>query len=278
MRHRNSRRRRAERQEAIRSRVTSTVGVAVIASLITAMSLGGSYAVAATTLANNSVRSIHIVDGTIKGADLSSRLLDRIDNPGPQGPQGPQGPEGPEGPEGPQGPEGPEGPQGPEGPEGPQGPEGPEGPVGPQGPVGLNEVQLSMVVPHGNEVAGCGGTDWQFPVMSGNCVNRGTSLASVGLTAGNYPAAATGRAEFAFLVPTNDTLCFRLNDLTAGQVITGSDTCAANTSSFEALTTYRRTAPFSLPGGVDHRIAYEASSASGNGGFLYSARLIIEWP
>ncbi len=88
------------RLQSVGARLSSTVGIAVVSSVITTMVLTGGYAVATTVLPDNSVSSINIVDGTIRGRDLSALLRDRIGTPGPQGPAGPQGPQGPPGPEG----------------------------------------------------------------------------------------------------------------------------------------------------------------------------------
>ena len=103
-------------------------------------------------------------------------------------------------------------------------------------------------------------------------------IASVGLTADSYPTGSTGRAEFAFLVATGDTLCIRLYDLTADQAIADSESCATNASGSEGLLVLQRSASFALPGGVDHRITWQASSSSGFGGYVFAARLIIDWP
>ncbi len=66
------------RLQSIGARLSSTVGVAIVSSVITTTLLTGGYAVATTFLPDNSVSSINIVDGTIRRGDLSPSLRARI--------------------------------------------------------------------------------------------------------------------------------------------------------------------------------------------------------
>jgi hypothetical protein len=100
-------------------------GVALVASAaVLALAAGGSGAVAASLitsadikdkavkkvdLAENSVVSSKVKDGTLKLKDLGKKANDKINKGGPAGPAGPRGQTGAQGPAGPQGPQGPAG-------------------------------------------------------------------------------------------------------------------------------------------------------------------------
>ena len=103
-------------------------GVALVASAaVLALAAGGSGAVAASLitsadikdkavkkvdLAENSVVSSKVKDGTLKLKDLGKKANDKINKGGPAGPAGPAGARGQAGAQGPAGPQGPQGPAG----------------------------------------------------------------------------------------------------------------------------------------------------------------------
>lgn len=229
------------------TRVTSTVAVAVVSSVVTTMLLAGGYAVASTVLAPNSVSSINIVDGTIRGVDLSARLRGRIDTPGPAGPPGPTGP---------------------------QGPQGPTGPQGPSGVVaGLHEVQIPFPLPADDYILSCGqSAEWHFlPFRTcAGSVGYGALL----IDSADYPADANFRVEYA--VVDNYSLCMRLFDLTDNSPIAESELCfGTDPIPDDNQPLLARTSAVGLPDG-EHLFALQARADSETYGI--SVRLVIEWP
>lgn len=118
--------------------------LAVSAAALVLVAAGGTTAVARSLvgtddLADQSVTSQKIKDGTIHSEDLSQWLAGRIaatPAPGPQGATGPQGAPGPQGERGAQGPQGEPGVAGPRGIKGERGDQGSQGDQGPQGEPG----------------------------------------------------------------------------------------------------------------------------------------------
>ena len=128
----------------------------VVASLALFVALGGS-AYAAVQLSKSSVRSAHIKNGQVKGADLrknavtSKKIKDGSllaqDFGTGQLVAGAPGPQGTRGPEGEPGAGGPQGPQGAQGARGPEGPQGDRGLPGEQGEPGTSPVVAFAQVP-----------------------------------------------------------------------------------------------------------------------------------
>ncbi len=117
----------------------------VTATLALMMAMGGT-SYAAVALQANSVKSIHIADGTIQARDIASdavhsgkvkdgtlRAADFRQGELPSGAAGPQGEQGPKGDQGLPGPKGDQGEQGLPGQQGDQGPQGLTGDTGPKG-------------------------------------------------------------------------------------------------------------------------------------------------
>ena len=119
------------------SRLARRNGVALVALIL---AVGGSsygaHAAATRLLAKNSVRSAHVVDGSLQKADLGKTTLAALRGaPGAQGLQGAAGPAGLPGPQGQSGDPGPQGPKGDPGVQGIQGIQGLQGIRGPTGPA-----------------------------------------------------------------------------------------------------------------------------------------------
>lgn len=233
------------------TRITSTVGIAIVSSAITTMLLTGGYAVASTVLVPDSVTSAHIVNGTIRGADLSPRLSGRIDRPRVSGPQGPQGPPGPPGP--------------------------------PGASAGLHEVQIPLLL--GRELLTCtqGGSDWQ---LMGDCPFPSDRVGgyAVLLDSSDYPATATLRAEYAFSYGSAEGACMRLFDLTDEAAMVESEACGSwppGSWPPESSVVRVSSAPLPLPSGehlIDAQFKYlDPYNANSGTVTAFAIRLIIEW-
>ena len=137
------------------------VGGLLVLGIGPAATAGVQALITGAQIADNTVESRDIKNGTLKRGDISAATFAALrgaagtrgpaGSVGPAGPTGPQGVQGPrgdtgatgsQGPQGVQGPQGAPGEPGPPGPAGPnglpgsQGPSGPQGPTGPQGPMG----------------------------------------------------------------------------------------------------------------------------------------------
>ena len=118
-------------------------------ALFAALGAGTAYAATKVTskqVAKSAIKSKHVKDNALTGADINEGTLElpsTTGGPGVQGPAGPQGPEGavgPRGAAGPQGPAGADGEDGAPGAPGAPGKDGKDGAVGatgPQGPEGI---------------------------------------------------------------------------------------------------------------------------------------------
>lgn len=228
------------------TRITSTVAVAVASSVVTTILLAGGYAVASTALAPNSVTSANIVNGTIRGVDLSERLRNRIRTPGPQGPAGPQGSQGP------------------------------TGPQGPAGPTGLHEVRLGF--PHlTDSEAFCGSghscSDWWFP---GGADEEGADLIALSVDDSDYPTGASVRGDFYWRVWDGEA-CVRLFDLTAQSPLEATEMCHVAPPGGQLLRFSEQSGSSPLPAG-DHRLVWQMRVDSPCCSYMDAASLIIEWP
>ena len=108
---------------ALLALVVACSGTAVAAASLAANTVG------TPQLKNNAVTSAKVKNGTLKKTDFKPGTL-------LQGPAGPAGPQGASGPAGPDGAPGPDGATGPTGAQGQPGPAGPAGPAGAPGPAG----------------------------------------------------------------------------------------------------------------------------------------------
>lgn len=163
-----------------------TLLVIGVVLLVTAASVGGSWAAEKGSTATAKVRAcaqaktglMRLVSSTrcrageklvtwnVAGAAGARGPAGTPGSVGPAGPTGPQGAQGAAGPQGATGPAGPAGgPQGPQGPAGPEGPGGAQGPVGPAGPAG-------PAGPSGSGISG-------YEQVIGNVVNVAAGAFSV---------------------------------------------------------------------------------------------------
>jgi hypothetical protein len=121
-------------------------------ALFAALGAGTAYAATKITskqVAKSAIKSKHVKDNTLSGADINEATLDLPSTAGAPGVEGPAGPQGPEGAVGPRGATGPQGPAGQDGEDGMpgapgddgvDGDDGARGATGPQGPQGEQGV------------------------------------------------------------------------------------------------------------------------------------------
>ena len=124
----------------------------LIAYLALFVALGAGTAYAATKItskqvAKSAIKSKHIKDNALTGADINEGTLDLPRAAGAPGIEGAAGPQGPQGAEGPVGPRGATGPQGPAGADGQDGEDGAPGAPGKDGTVGATGPQGPQGVP-----------------------------------------------------------------------------------------------------------------------------------
>ena len=112
-----------------------------------------------------------------------------------------------------------------------------------------------------SDVAGC-------PTTSGR-----ERLVGVELDVADYPASTTFRLEAAFLAAGNNTpFCVRLFDNTANVPVLDSEVCR-NAGASNTIFSVRGAAFAIADGGHE----YVLQGKERGGGFVYTARIIVEW-